>query len=140
MSAREHAPIHPAWGFALVLSIAAIFVLLFTRDDPNATQQVVAAPNEPIEVTRMVVVTATATPTIAPSPRPTLLVVTATFTPPPVIPICSYANDGEYCLRYPGTATLTPLPPLCASITQTPFSPQVCRKGDGQTSARRETE
>lgn len=104
-----------------------------------ASNQTYAAPNPPIEVTRLSVVTATATGTPTPTPRPTMIVVTATFTPSPAIVPCAQATDDQVCIRYPGTATPTPLPPLCAAITQAPYSTQICRKGDGQTSAKGET-
>lgn len=124
-----------AWPFVALIGIALLFGWLFSRTDPAPALPVVAAP-APVEVTRIVVATATPTFTPAPTQTPYVVYQAATNTPTPAVLLCAAANDGDTCVQLPPTATNTPLPPLCREITVVTWANQVCVKGDGATSAK----
>lgn len=127
------------WPWVALIGIAALWGWLLLRSDNSpAVAQQMPAVAAPMEVTRLVMVTPTSTPTPRLTPTEHVIVVTATASPTSPIPPCDQASDGEVCLRYAVTATAEPIP-MCDKITPSSYQTQTCRRGDGATKGEDET-
>lgn len=121
------------WPWIALLGIGVLWGWLLLRTDHGSAPAVIAAPNAPIEVTRLV---AAPTQTAGPTQTPWVIVERPTGTPTPALLLCDVADDGDTCVRLPPSPTPTPQPPECRDLTPSAYNIQVCRKGDGATSAK----
>ena len=121
-------------GYLLLAALClplALVLLSAMRFDPAP----VVIPAPPVEVTRLVPATATATPTpVPPTATAWVVIATATRTPAPLLPDCRDAGPGDACERWPEAVSPTAVA-WCNETTQR-AAVVVCRREPGETTAR----
>lgn len=122
------------WIPYLCILAAVALIALAVRSPSGYSGQSVSASMPPIEVTRIVTVTATFTPVLTQTPR--IVMVTPTGTSTPALPFCDQVKAGNLCVQLP-------IPRTATAITECDAHPtyqRVCVKPASDTESEGETQ